>query len=348
MWKLIVLTLTYLAFLSQSQARDNAVIVVYHHVSEDTPKSTSVSPTVFAQHMQYLADHHTVLPLNTVIEKLSNQQPLPDKAVAITFDDGYKNIYQNAHPIMQKHGFPYTIFVNPALIGNQNYQLDWQQVKQMAKQNVSFANHGNAHLHSLHKLKSEDEQTWLNRVTVNVIKAEELLSSKLGYSLKYFAYPYGEFNQALKKNLTKLGYTGFAQHSGAIASYSDFSALPRFPSAGIYSNLKTLQVKLNSLAMPISDVTPSDPELGSTTDSTNLTFKINSDDIYYSQVACYKNGNRLEHNRQDNRISINVTISAKAGRHKINCTAPSREHKGRYYWLSLPLFVPTEEGTWLD
>ncbi|MCF2950290.1 polysaccharide deacetylase family protein [Paraglaciecola aquimarina] len=348
MWKFIVLTLAYLVSTTNTQASDNAVILVYHHVSEDTPNSTSVSPRIFEQHMQYLADNHTVLPLKTVIEKLQNQQALPDKTVVITFDDGYQNIHQNAHPILQKFGFHYTIFINPALIDTLNSQLTWQQVKQLQKQNVSFANHGNAHLHSLQKQTNESKQDWLSRVTKNVTEAEQLLTEKLGYSLKYFAYPYGEFNQAFKQQLTQLGYVSFAQHSGAIASHSDFSALPRFPAAGIYSNINTLKVKLNSLAMPVSKVLPQEPELASSIKQVDLTFQINSDDINPSQVACFKSGDKIPHKLSDGLMSIKVDIKAKPGRHKVNCTVPSKQLKGRYYWLSHPFFVPTNQGKWLD
>jgi peptidoglycan/xylan/chitin deacetylase (PgdA/CDA1 family) len=348
MWKFIVLTLICVFLTANTQAQDNAVILVYHHVSQDTPKSTSVSPKTFEQHMQYLADNHTVLPLKTVIDALQKKQPLPDKTVVITFDDGYDNLYHNAHPILQKFDFPYTIFINPALIGKLNHQLNWQQIKHMHDQKVSFANHGNAHIHSLEKPATEPEQDWLNRVTKNVKDAEQLLAEQLDYSLKFFAYPYGEFNQSFKQKLTKLGYVGFGQHSGAIASYSDFSALPRFPSAGIYSNLNTLKVKLNSLAMPVADIKPQEFELNSATDNLNFSFRINSDDINPSQVNCFKKGIKLEHQNSDGLISIELNNMTKAGRHRVNCTAPSKQNRGRYYWLSQPFFVPTTNGKWLD
>lgn len=348
MWKFIVLTLTWGLIATNSQAQDNAVVLVYHHVSQDTPKSTSVSPKIFEQHMQYLSDHHTVLPLKTVIDKLKSKQPLPDNAVVITFDDGYKNIYQNAHPILQKFGFPYTIFINPALVGKAKYQLNWQQVKQMHKQQVTFANHGNAHLHSLEQQPTETQQDWLARVTKNVTDAEQILVEQLGDNLKYFAYPYGEFNNAFKQRLRQLGYVGFAQHSGAIASYSDFTALPRFPAAGIYSNLNTLKVKLNSLAMHVTDIIPLDPELNSFTTSANYSFRILSDDLNSSQINCFKGGVKLTHQNSDGLVSIDNVVIPESGRHRINCTAPSKQKRGRYYWLSQPFFVSTSNEKWLN
>lgn len=257
----LVMILTCALLSINTWAKDNAVILLYHHVSHSTPGVTSVSPETFREHMQYLAEHHQVLPLKEVIETLQNKQPLSDKAVVITFDDGYKNIYNNAHPILKEFSFPYTIFINPPLIGKVSYQLDWQQVKIMANEGASFANHGSQHSHMLTKNKSESEESWLRRSLLEIETAETILKNNLGYSLKYFAYPYGEFDLKLKNRLKASGYIGFAQHSGAIASYSDFSALPRYPSAGIYSNIQSLKVKLNSLAMPVDSVSSYDPKV---------------------------------------------------------------------------------------
>jgi len=241
-WVTLVMILTCALLSINTLAKDNAVILLYHQVSHSTPKVTSVSPDTFREHMQYLAEHHQVLPLKEVIETLQNKQPLPDKVVVITFDDGYKNIYDNAHPILKEFSFPYTIFINPPLIGIVGYQLDWHQIKIMANEGASFANHGSQHSHMLTKNKSESEESWLRRSLLEIETAETILKNNLGYSLKYFAYPYGEFDLKLKNRLRANGYIGFAQHSGAIASYSDFSALPRYPSAGIYSNIQSLKV----------------------------------------------------------------------------------------------------------
>ncbi|MEO9944758.1 polysaccharide deacetylase family protein [Paraglaciecola sp.] len=341
-----LISITFTLFSIQLWANDNAVILVYHHVSTSTPPVTSVSPETFREHMSYLHKHHTVLPLQKVVESLQNKQPLPDKAVAITFDDGYQNIYENAHPIMQEFKFPYTIFVNPPLIGKAHYQLDWEQVKEMTTQGVSFANHSNHHSHMLTRAANESEDSWLKRSTLDVQQAEQQLTEKLGYSLKYFAYPYGEFNNKLKNRLTELGYVSFAQHSGAIASYSDFSALPRFPAAGIYSNINTLKVKLNSLAMPVSNVSPDDPVIISAPQ--NLIFNVDDADLNSQQINCFQNNEVVSKKVIDKQIRLTLNPISTAGRHRINCTAPSKKYNSRYYWFSQPFFMATTDGKWID
>ena len=70
-----------------------AVILQYHHVSDTTPKSTSITPNQFAVHLKYLKEKSfNVVPLSTLIDNIKNQQPLEDKTVAITFDDAYIDV----------------------------------------------------------------------------------------------------------------------------------------------------------------------------------------------------------------------------------------------------------------
>ncbi|KXI30160.1 polysaccharide deacetylase family protein [Paraglaciecola hydrolytica] len=344
----IVFTLILAGCAHLSWAKDNAVILLYHHVSEQTPAVTSVSPKVFREHLSYLAKHHNVLPLKTIVEAIVQHKPLPDKTVAITFDDGYDNIFENAHPLLKEFGFPYTVFVNPPLIDSVAYQLTWQQIKTMASEGASFANHGNYHDHLLGRKEQESEQLWLKRVVSEVEEAEHTLKQQLGYSLKYFAYPYGEFNVVLKNALRERGYVGFAQISGAVASYSDMGALPRFPAAGIYSNLTSLSTKLNTLAMPVSELSPQNPILSLPTRPFDFEFSVETSDINLRQLSCFVADKQVTTTIQNNRVTVPFTPVSKAGRQRINCTSPSIDDKGRYYWFSQPWFLPTTDGQWLD
>lgn len=342
-----VLICTWLLIVSnKTQAADNAVILLYHHVSDATPASTSVSPETFQQHMSYLAEHYNVLPLKDVVVALKNKQSLPDNAVAITFDDGFKNIYQNGHPILAKLHLPYTVFINPDLVNKVNYHLSWDDMKNMAKQGASFANHNLRHEHLLTRLPDENDEAWLVRRITDIQQAETLLEDNLDVKDKFFAYPYGEFSPALQARITELGYVGFAQYSGAIASFSDFSALPRFPAAGIYANLDRLKVKIASLALPVSEVTPVSPLVDG--NAFTFQFKVQSDDINNRQLSCYFQGSSQPITRKSEYVSVSFAKKLPVGRSRINCTAPSISQPSRYYWYSKPWFIPTSEGKWLD
>ncbi|GAA0854990.1 polysaccharide deacetylase family protein [Aliiglaciecola litoralis] len=323
----------------------HGVILMYHHVSDQTPPSTSISAENFAKHMQYLAENHNVVSLPKLIESLKTSSPLPGKAVAITFDDGYQNIAQNAHPILRKHGFPYTIFINPDVIGNESQQLSWEEVAELQKEGVTFANHTSKHKHLL--LGSEQDD-WLDATLKDIEHAEAVLHEKTGHSHKLLAYPYGEYNQALSEAIQERGYIGFGQHSGAVSSNSNFGALPRFPAAGIYANLDTLKVKLNSLDMPVIATKIQQPQLTFADRQPTQTVTIETSDILSNQLACYFEGQQISTQWQQSSFTFSFEKPLSVGRSRVNCTAPSQRHQGRFYWFSQPWFVPTEDHQWPD
>lgn len=334
---------------SAEPAPENLSLVglVYHHVSTTTPPSTSVSPETFKQHMDYIKANFNVLPLQEAIEKIKTNKPLPAKSLVITFDDGYKNILENAHPILKEYKFPYTIFINPDRIGVEPAQLNWDQVRRMEKDGVLFANHTVGHLHLLDKKPNEPENQWLQRVWKKVEEAQETLEQKVSYAPKYLAYPFGEYNKALAKKVLEEGYIGFAQHSGGMSAYSDFAALPRFPSAGIYANMRSLKTKMNSLAMPVVSSSPQDPELKNRK-NVEMAFTVKSEDVRLSQVQCFYRGNPIESSVEDKTVRTRVPETLPIGRSRVNCTAPSNAHSGRFYWYSQPFFVAREDGTYPD
>ncbi len=339
----IILTSTY----AWSNNADNAVILLYHHVSSTTPASTSVTPTVFEQHLQYLADGYNVISLEQAVTALKAGQLLPERAVVITFDDGYRNIYDNAHPILLKYAMPYTVFVNPQLIGKQNYQLNWQQVAEMEEGGAQFANHTSHHRHLLERPAGASIEQWLEDIEQDIVQANALLEEKLASKLPYVAYPYGEFNTDIQNLVGKLGMVGFGQHSGGIYSGSDFTALPRFPAAGIYGNLRTLKTKINSLAMPVTSSTVSDPvaHQGSARD---FSFTFAGEDVIAQQMGCYYANEALPVSVDGYTVTVTLDKTLPIGRSRVNCTAPSRAQPGRYYWYSQPWFVADRNGKYPD
>ena len=333
---------------SSVRTTPNAAILLYHHVSSSTPASTSISPEAFKSHMEYLDAHHTVVSLQDVVSAIQHNTTLPENAVAITFDDGYANILDNAHPILADLGFPYTVFINPDEIGVGPKQLTWEQVIAMHNDGVVFANHTLDHLHMLNGEQAMGERAWLEKVWQNVESAEKKIEDKLDISLKYLAYPFGEYNTALANKLKAEGYIGFGQHSGAVGPSSDMQALPRFPAAGPYANLATLKTKLNSLAMPVTQSSHKDPRMTTRNLSSPISLTIDSDDVRLTQVNCFFGGDPIETSLEENVLTFTLDETLPIGRSRVNCTAPSNAQSGRYYWYSTPFFVADEDGNYPD
>ena len=347
---LLLLGLWCVTVVPAVHAQSSAVILLYHHVAENTPASTSVSPATFAEHLAYIDTHHEVVPLTAVVAALNGTQTLPDNAVAITFDDGYENILVNAHPLLQQYQFPYTVFINPGSIGVQGNQLSWEQVKQMQQEGVMFANHTLSHAHLLARLPGEDEVAWLARVLDDIERAEQMIAQHTGVSVKYLAYPFGEYNLALGAAVLDRGYIGFGQHSGAVGVLSDRAALPRFPAAGIYAKLSSLSPKMKSLAFPVrrsSVADPDNPPLAQG-DWIDLHLDMSDEDVRLRDSQCFFSGQPITRELSAETLRFQLPRDLPIGRSRVNCTAPSNSKKGRFYWYSQPFFRADSDGRYPD
>jgi peptidoglycan/xylan/chitin deacetylase (PgdA/CDA1 family) len=97
--------------------RPRALVLVYHRVGERglDPWHLTIDPEIFAGQMEALARDWSPLSLAELIEGLDRRR-LPERAVAVTFDDGYADNLELAAPILLEHGIPATLFVAAELI----------------------------------------------------------------------------------------------------------------------------------------------------------------------------------------------------------------------------------------
>ncbi|TVP13833.1 polysaccharide deacetylase family protein [Shewanella sp. KCT] len=326
------------------------VILQYHHVSEDTPMVTSVTPAQFREQMSYLRENgFKVKPLTQVVEAIKQGRELADKTVAITFDDGYQNIADTAHPILKEFGYPYTIFISIDPIERKHKNvMSWATLKRLSNEGVTLANHSWGHEHLIRRLHGEDEQVWLSRITDNLLATEAEIEAKTGQSVKMLAYPYGEYNTAIEALVDKLGFVGFGQQSGAAGGYSSLTALPRFPVAGAYADLTSLKAKLYSLNMPVLVITPRNTQLPQGRWRPEMQVTLDMTDIVASQVMCFVQGQGAMKPswESEDTFSIRAVTDLPPGRSRYNCTAPSKA-SGRYYWFSQAWVRPKNDGTWV-
>ena len=326
------------------------VILQYHHVSDKTPASTSISPAQFEKHLQFLADNHfKVVPLPEVIEAVKKGENLPDKSVVITFDDAFIDILENGTPLLEKFGFPYTIFVNPGVIAeDKKANLNWEQIKDLSDRGVTIANHGYQHDSLARIPEGMSQQEWLSAQAVSLNKTEQIIKEKTGQNWKYYAYPYGEYTPSIQAWLKDLGYTAFSQQSGALGLATDLTAVPRFPASKPYDKLTSLRDKLNSLSFDIQLDSENAQTIYQYNQTHSVTFNVVIDDFNKSQLNCYISGLGRQNIQWHGEESFTIEFSKPlpSGRVRCNCTAPSLSEPGRFYWYSKPWFILKESGNW--
>lgn len=337
--------LSLLGLLLMACRAPAAVILQYHHVASDTPRTTSVTPAEFRQQMQHLKDlGYQVVSLDVIIEGLQQQKPLADNAVAITFDDGFANVFSNARPILKEFNYPYTMFLGPALIDrHEGPVLSWDQIKTMQQEGAIIANHSSYHHRLAIPEKGETKAQWRERVKTDILLAQQQLQEQLGQQRKWLAYPYGDFSADLEALVTELGFIGIGQQSGAVGPGVSLTRIPRYPSSSQFAAMKHFVPKLKTLALPVTDYSGADPV--STKNPPLLTLSVDATDFRTQSLNCFFDGKPLPVKWLDaNRFSVQATAPLKLYHNRYNCTAPSRSKPGYFYWFSQPwVFVDSKE-----
>ncbi len=333
------------SYNNSERLAESAVVLQYHHVSSETPPVTSVATEQFIAHLDWLKENgFTVLPLQTVVDTLRAKQRFTHSRVAaITFDDGALSVCEQAWPILKDRQLPFTMFVNTEAIERGfRSQCSWQQLREMSRSSlVTIANHSHSHWNMIsepHVL----QDNWLENMIADITTAQQLLKKHIGIAPKLFAYPYGEYNSALAKRLSELGYTSFGQQSGPVSALSDFDALPRFSGSGTHGNLEKLAPKLLSLPFPARFSFSSDNPIPINSQANppvmTLSFPV-MNKLPFANINCFNSWGMpitMDSPKQiEQRIEISVreTKRLAKGRHRYTCTSPSPEPQ-RFYWYS--------------
>lgn len=336
-------------FLSSLSVANAAVILQYHHVSSETPKITSIEPEQFSKHLALLKEkQYQVVSLPALMDKVASGQNVVNH-VAITFDDGYKNLLEHAIPELERYGFAYTIFVNPQTIDEKNASsLTWAQLKALTKKGATIANHGMTH-DSLARIPTGISlNEWIESKGAAILAAQARIVAETGQDYRLYAYPYGEYTPQWQKWMRDNGFVAFSQQSGAVGNFTDLSIVPRFPVSQPYDKISSLSDKLNTLAFDLTPVEQSGTTVVNYGSAKELVMKVNNLDFHPKLLACYVSGLGKQEVTWLDESTFKVTLSndLNPGRQRCNCTAPSISMPSRYYWYSKPWFVMKKDGQW--
>lgn len=226
---------------SRDQNPNEFTILSYHEISDksQTLDSTyAVTPENFDQQVHWLMDNgYHFINVDDILKYRKKGKPLPDKAILMTFDDGYQSVYTHAFPVIKKYKIPVVI----ALVGSWlqakdkvNFSghiidrekfLSQKEIKEMVSSGlVEIA----SHTHSLHKgiqgnpqgnlqpaVRTrqwlcdqhvyEDEKSYENRIRKDLLENNTFLERYTGQKPRVIVWPYGHYNIEVRKIAERLG-----------------------------------------------------------------------------------------------------------------------------------------------
>lgn len=230
-----------------AMTKDFAVpVLMYHRIdnlSETESKNEllsdlTVSPQNFEEQVTYLVENgYTILSVYDVQKAIIEQGELPEKAVAITMDDGYRDNFEQAFPILQKHGVAATIFLVGKTVGSPRH-VTWEMISEMKGEGMTYGSHTMTHP-DLTILSTE-------RQNYELADSKALFESRILEPITTLAYPAGRFNKQVMQQVEAAGYlTAWDKGGGPVQPGHDPFRLPRVRVNGS-TTLKQFQRKVES------------------------------------------------------------------------------------------------------
>lgn len=203
-------------------------ILMYHYLSAPPAdadiyrKDLSVAPDLFnAQLDRIQSEGYTTISLYDLVDALTVGRSLPEKPLVITFDDGYRDNYENAFPALQAHGMKATFFVVMDFINAQRPEyMTWDMLREMHNAGMSVEAHGVDHT-SLKKRTRDD-------LVFQALRCYESLQNELGQRARFISYPAGQYDDTTIDVFRSAGYwAGITTLQGATQASDDLFELRR-------------------------------------------------------------------------------------------------------------------------
>ena len=203
-------------------------VLMYHRICDLTPEEArsplmrdlTVSPAQFEEQVRYLVDNRfTVLTVEEVEAALRERHPLPERAVALTMDDGYRDNFTCAFPILARYGIPATVFLVTGVVGDGRH-VSWDDARAMQAKTCTFESH-TVHHYDLTALKPEllDSELRASKASIE---------SRLSTPVSQIAYPSGAYNAMVTERARQAGYAiGWKKGGGPVTPGGDPYLLPR-------------------------------------------------------------------------------------------------------------------------
>ena len=209
-------------------------VLLYHTFGWFSVQRPAVSPTAFKKQLDFLAENEIeVIPLGALLDFLEGKQQLPQRVAVITIDDGERNGYTTAFPILKERGLPFTVAIATEAIVNHDSRgtMTWAELKELVASGLAtIANHSHTH-RNLTRLGPR-------QLELELVHSRQLIEQHVGVRPEAFIYPLGAHNRRLQQAVEAAGYrAGFAAVGAKVHAATNRFAIPRWAvekSTGLY------------------------------------------------------------------------------------------------------------------
>lgn len=164
----------------------------------------------FRRQMEYFASGgFRILTMDEALRYMQKTSPRGAACpIALTFDNGFRDFYEEAYPLLMEHGFPGTLLVSPekvgkkiTIAGNEVSYVTWEMLREMADGDITIGAYEDGHW-NINKIPED-------RVRRHVIEYKKQLEDGLGTEIQYFGVKEGVPNGSIRALIKSQGYRAF-------------------------------------------------------------------------------------------------------------------------------------------
>ena len=195
----------HIADITYALRQQSIRILTYHSISEES-NPIAIKPCIFRQQMELIEhSNYKVISLNEAVNSLRTCEP-KYKSLVLTFDDGYRDNYINAFPLLRDLNFPACFFIVTGAVARKSswdrHSLDlmnWDEIAHLSESGNDIGSHTNSHINLSGKNNYPN-------LLLELQESAQLIQEKLKNAFIHFAYPYGAgvYNTQVRTILTNV------------------------------------------------------------------------------------------------------------------------------------------------
>ena len=191
-------------------------ILGYHDFRDRGGSPMLIAAPKFREQMQAIKDSKIpVISLSEMMAWKRGEKNIPEEAIVITMDDGWEGVYTYAYPVLREFGFPFTIYIYKKYVGGGGRSMSWEQIKEMMQHGCEVGSHSVSHESLKKRPKNAKTDADFHQWVVSELKdSRDFLEQNLHVKCPSFAYPYGNFDDAIMETGLQIGYESLVTVNG--------------------------------------------------------------------------------------------------------------------------------------
>ena len=191
-------------------------ILGYHDFRDRGGSPMLIAAPKFREQMQAIKDSKIpVISLSEMMAWKRGEKNIPEEAIVITMDDGWEGVYTYAYPVLREFGFPFTIYLYKKYVGGAGRSMSWEQIKEMMQHGCEVGSHSVSHESLKKRPKNAKTDADVHQWVVSELKdSRDFLEQNLHVKCPSFAYPYGNFDDAIMETGLQIGYESLVTVNG--------------------------------------------------------------------------------------------------------------------------------------